>query len=357
MVLVMMGEGEATVDGKRMSGAEALRQAAIAPITLQAKEGLALINGTHVMTALGVQAVHDATDLLKTAQIASTMSLEALRGTDRPFTEKMHLIRPYPGQLACARNIRLLLEGSEILHAPRDRQHVQDAYTLRCMPQVYGASRDAIDYVRQVILTELNAVTDNPLIFAEDGEVISGGNFHGQPLALALDFLGIAVAEIGDISERTIDRLVNPHYSELPPFLVKKEGLNSGFMITQYTAAALVSENKVLAHPASVDSIPTSAGQEDHVSMGTIAARKASAIVRNVERIIAIEFLCATQGLEFHRPLRPGRGVQRAYEVIRESIPPLEEDRPLYTDLEQMIGLVQQRRVLQAVEEVVGPLQ
>lgn len=357
LTLVMMGEGEATIQGKRMRGAEALRQAAIPPLTLQAKEGLALINGTQVMTALGVQAVHDAEDLLKTAQIASAMSLEALRGTDRPFTEKMHLLRPYPGQLACAQNIRLLLEGSEILSTPRNRLQVQDAYTLRCTPQVYGASRDAIHYVRQVLTIELNAVTDNPLIFPEDREVISGGNFHGQPLALALDFLGIAVAEIGDIAERTIDRLVNPHYSDLPPFLVKKEGLNSGFMITQYTAAALVSENKVLAHPASVDSIPTSAGQEDHVSMGTIAARKARTIVRNVEQIIAIEFLCASQALEFHHPLRPGKGVQRAYEVIREHIPPLEEDRPLSTDLEKMVGLVKHRTVLQAVEEVVGPLQ
>ncbi len=356
LTLVLMGEGETWLDGTRMDGILALERLGLTPLTLQAKEGLALINGTHVMAGIGALLVHDAENLLKAAQIAGAMSLEALKGTDKPFREKIHLLRPHRGQVQVARNMRLLIQDSDLIRAPDDYSRVQDAYTLRCIPQVYGATKDALAYVRGVIETELNAATDNPLVFPEDEESISAGNFHGQPIALALDFLGIAMAELGDIAERTIDRLVNPHYSQLPAFLTGRSGINSGFMITQYTAAALVSENKVLAHPASVDSIPTSGGQEDHVSMGTISACKAEGIIRNVEHIIAIELLCAAQALDFHRPLQAGRATRAAHALIRSHIPELIEDRPLQRDLAQAVALVKSRELLKAVEDEIGPM-
>ncbi len=355
--LVMIGEGEAFDDDERIDGADALRRANIEPLRLKAKEGLALLNGTQMMTAIGVLTLLDADVFLKAAQIASAASLEALKGTTRAFDERMQLIRPHPGSIACAANIRHITANSAIIASHKNCEKVQDAYTLRCMPQVYGASCDAMKYVRSVLKTELNAATDNPLIFDESGESISGGNFHGQPLALALDFLGIALAEIGDISERTIDRLNNPHVSGLPPFLTDRSGLCSGYMIAQYTAAALVSENKSLAHPASVDSIPTSAGQEDHVSMGSIAARSAYEILRNVEQIIAIELLCASQGIDFQKPLRPGVGTNAAYRLIRDHVPHLDRDRTLYRDIETVARLVETGEVVRVVEDAVGPLQ
>jgi histidine ammonia-lyase len=353
---VLTGEGECVVQGKREPSDKALRQAGIEPISLQAKEGLALINGTQVMAALGCLVTTEASLLMKNAQIAGAMSLEALKGTSKAFDEKVHLVRPHPGQLRCASNMRKLVADSEIIASHRNCDKVQDAYTLRCIPQVYGPILETIDYARKVLEVEINSATDNPLIFPEAEEVISGCNFHGEPLAFVMDYLGIALAEIGDISERTIDRLVNPHVSGLPPFLAHDSGLNSGFMISQYTAASLVSENKILAHPASVDSIPTSAGQEDHVSMGTIAARHAWDILHNVEYVLSIEMLTAAQGIDFH-PLQPGKGTAIAHRVIRKHIPHVDQDRPLYKDIEAVQKLVESGKIVEAVEQVIGTLE
>ena len=356
LALVLVGEGECLVDGKPVASAGILAEAGIEPITLAAKEGLALINGTQVMAALGCLLVAQATSLIKSAQIAGGMSLEALRGTDKVFDEKIHATRPHAGQVRCAANMRRIVAGSGIIASHTDCEKVQDAYTLRCIPQVYGAVMDTLAYVEEVMAVEINSATDNPLVFADQGEVISCGNFHGEPLAFATDFLGIALAEIANIIERTIDRLVNPHLSGLPPFLVAKSGLNSGFMISQYTAAALVSENKVLAHPASVDSIPTSAGQEDHVSMGTISARHAQQIVRNVQHVIAIELLCAAQGIDYH-DAPCAAGTAAAHEVIRTHVPHLDDDRALYRDIETVRDLLASGEIVSAVEQRIGPLE
>lgn len=356
LALFMMGEGEGFVDGLRRPAKAVLEQKGLPPLRLQAKEGLGLINGTQMMAAIGCLVVSQAGVLLKNAQIAGSMSLEALKGTARAFDEKVHALRPHPGQVRIARNLRRLIEGSEIIASHKNCEKVQDAYTLRCMPQVLGPIADIIGYASKVLTIEINAATDNPLIFADEGEVISGGNFHGQPLAFIMDYLGIALSEIADISERTIDRLVNPYVSGLPPFLAPDSGLNSGFMITQYTAAALVSENKVLAHPASVDSIPTSAGQEDHVSMGSISARKAASIMQNVEYVLAIEMLCAAQGIDFHA-YTPGRGTRAAHRFIRQHVDFMEKDRILYPDIEKVRQLVVDGAIVKEVEEVIGNLE
>jgi len=355
LALVLIGEGQCLIDDRRIPAADALASAGLRPITLAAKEGLALINGTQVMAAFGCLLIAEARRLVQNAQIAGAMSLEALHGTDRVFDARIHASRPHPGQVRCAATMRRLVAGSDIIAAHVNCEKVQDPYTLRCIPQVYGAVIDTIDAAARVIDIEINAATDNPLVFAETGEVISCGNFHGEPLAFAADYLGIALAEIADIIERTIDRLVNPHLSGLPPFLVAKSGLNSGFMISQYTAAALVSENKVLAHPASVDSIPTSAGQEDHVSMGTIAARHAEQIIRNVRNVIAIELLCATQGIDFHEEA-PGSATGAAYDLIRRHVPHVADDRALHHDIEIVYDLLATGAIVQAVEERIGPL-
>ena len=338
LVLPMIGLGEAEFRGRTLSGAEALRRAKLAPVTLEAKDGLALVNGTAFMAGIGALSVHDAHALLHDAQIAGAMSLEALMGTDHAFIPIVGKLRPHPGQISVAKNLRALTRGSRIMASHRDpaaHDHgprVQDAYSLRCMPQVLGASVDAIEYARRVVEVELNSATDNPLIVPGEGS-LSAGNFHGQPLALALDFLAIAVAEAANIAERRIDRLVNPHVSEMKAFLVESGGLNSGFMVAQYTAAALVSENKVLAHPASVDSIPTSANQEDHVSMGMTSAWKARRIIGNAQNVLAIEYMCAAQALDFRRPLRPGRGSSAAYDVVRSRVRRLTSDRVLAPDV------------------------
>ena len=332
-----------------------LAGAGLAPLTLGPKEGLALINGTQVMTSFGCLIADRASLLLKNAQIAGAMSLEALMGTSKAFDAKIHATRPHPGQVRCAERMRRIVADSDIIASHEDCEAVQDAYTLRCIPQVYGAVLDVIDNARKVLSVEINSANDNPLIFADEGEVISGGNFHGEPLAFAMDFLGIALSEIANISERTVDRLVNPHLSGLPPFLVEKSGFNSGFMISQYTAAALVSENKVLAHPSSVDSIPTSAGQEDHVSMGATAARHAWKIIKNVESVVSIEMLCAAQGIDFWEH-RPGAGTRIAHALIRESVPHLDDDRVLYRDIETIRDLVISGSLVEAVEQEVGPL-
>jgi histidine ammonia-lyase len=354
MVLVLIGEGQAFFKDDIISGSAAMKRAKISPVTLEAKEGVALINGTQPMTSVGALACHDSLNLLRDACLAGAMSLEAHRGTRTAFDDKIHAVRPHEGQHDVAKALRLILDDSEINQSHVDCGTVQDAYSLRCMPQVLGASLDTIRYVRSVLETEINSATDNPLVFAEDGSVLSGGNFHGQPIALVMDFLGIAVAEIANISERRINRLVNTHLSGLPPFLTTEGGLESGMMIAQYTAAALVSENKILAHPASVDSIPTSADQEDHVSMGTIAARKARQIIENVQNVIAIEYMCAAQGIDLLSPLKPSPAILKAFDIIRKDVPKLEDDRPLHTDIGQIRELMGSRSIVSAAEEVIG---
>jgi histidine ammonia-lyase len=311
-----------------------------------------------MMTAYLCSALHRAHSAVKQFDIAGAMSLETLLGTDKACSPALHRVRPHEGQQTVARNILRLIEGSELRESHRHGHDVvQDAYSLRCMPQVHGASRDAIQYVTSAVTTEINSATDNPLIFAEAGELIEGGNFHGQPMALAADFLGIALSELANISERRIERMVNGKLSGLPRFLATKGGLHSGMMIAQYTAAALVSENKILAHPASVDSIPTSANQEDHNSMGSIAARKAYTILENIEHVLAIELLTACQAADFHAPKRLGRGTTAAHTVVRSNVPRLEDDRFLHKDLATAVELVRSNRILEAVEHEIGLLE
>jgi len=354
--LVLIGEGEAFVDGVRMPGAKALAAKDIEPLELGAGEGLALINGTQFMLALGCLALYDALNLCKHADIAASMSLETLMGTRAAFDPRIHNARPHLGQMKAASDMMKITQDSEIISSHRDCSRIQDAYTLRCSPQVHGASWDAFNYVDRVIRVEMNASTENPLIFPESGEFLSGGNFHGQPLALACDFLGIAIAELANISERRVERLVNPQLSGLPAFLVKDTGLNSGFMIAQYVAASLVSENKVLAHPASVDSIPTSANKEDHVSMGAIAARKCRDIVENTEQVIAIELLCGAQAIDMFTNLKAGKGTMAAYETIRSKVPCMTKDRFLAADIAAVRTLLHSGRIVKAVEDAVGKL-
>jgi histidine ammonia-lyase len=356
LALVLIGKGEAFLGEERMSGAQALAAAGLHPIALDAGEGLALTNGTQVMAAITGIAASDALRLAKTADIACSISLEVLMGTNVEFDRRIHAARPHPGQVAAADNMLRITQESAIMSSHRDCGRIQDAYTLRCSPQVHGASRDAIDHVRRVLEVELDSSTTNPLIFPEDGDFLLGGNFHGQPLALSADFLCIAAAELADISERRIERLVNPQLSGLPAFLVNDSGLNSGFMIAQYTAAALVSENKVLSHPASVDSIPTSANKEDHVSMGTIAARKCRSVIENVEAVLAIELLCGCQAVDLLTRGNPGRGTHEAYKACREKIPLLDRDRELSRDIDAMRELVRSGEIIRRVEEAVGPL-
>ncbi|MER3522898.1 MAG: histidine ammonia-lyase [Ignavibacteria bacterium] len=342
MAAVMIGEGEAIYKGQRMTGAAALNAARIHRVALEAKEGIALNNGTQAMTALGVLALHDAERLADAADVAAAMSCEAVKGKGTPFRAEVHATRPHPGQVLSARNIRTMMQGSTLTDSVDDDtlEKVQDSYAIRCAAQVHGASRDALAYVRRVLETEINAATDNPLIFPEKNTAASAGNFHGQPIALAMDFLALAVAELGSISERRIAKLMDRHHNiGLPAFLSPAPGLHSGLMILQYTAAALVSENKVLIHPASGDSIPTSANQEDHVSMGTIAARQAVHVIQNVRRVLAIELICAAQALDF-RSSAPGRGTRRAHTIVRQHVAPLDGDRNLSHDVERMAELV-----------------
>lgn len=355
MALPIIGEGKVEYQGGVMSGAEAFKRAGLTPIKLAAKEGLALTNGTTIMTAVGVLQTLRAERYSQTADIAGCLSLEALNGTDLAFDERIHALRPYPRQMECAGNMRSLLKDSEFT-----REHaslnVQDAYTLRCIPQVHGAVRDAIAYARWVFEIELNAVTDNPLIFIDDKEeitVLSGGNFHGEPLAIAMDYLAFSVAELGNISERRIMRLTDEcsNKNVLPAFLTNEGGLNSGFMILQYTAAALATENKVFAHPASVDTIPTSANVEDHVSMGATAAIKLRSVLDNVERILAIELMSAAQGIDFRRQVigaekKLGMGTRGVYALIRQHIPFIESDTVMYEYMESMRQLVAAGKVL-----------
>jgi histidine ammonia-lyase len=357
LALPLVGEGEAWVDGMRLDGADALRAVGLEPIRLASKEGLSLVNGTQFMTSMAAMGIVRARRLAATADIACALSLEALQGSRTSFAPAVHRSRPLKGQQASAENVWRLLDGSAIIESHRWCDKVQDAYALRCAPQVHGACRDLLDYVQATVDVELNAATDNPLVLLEEGEIVSAGNFHGQPLAFALDALAMAVSELASISERRIERLVNPSLSDgLPPFLVEEGGLNSGFMIPQYVAAALVSENKVLAHPASVDSIPTSAGQEDHVSMGNAAGLKALRVLDNVERTLAIELLAGAQGVEFLAPLLPGEGVRVTHGFVRSHSARLVEDRSLSQDIERVALAIREGEVVEAVEGVVGAL-
>ncbi|MFW6078348.1 MAG: histidine ammonia-lyase [Gemmatimonadota bacterium] len=342
LALVLIGEGEAVHGGERVGGGEALRRAGLDPLTLEAKEGLALNNGTQVQTGIGALALRAAERAVETAEVAGAMSLEAMRGTPDAFDEAIQRARPHPGQAESASRLRSLLEASEIRESHRHGDpRVQDAYSLRCMPQVHGAARHALGYARGVLEVEINSATDNPLIFAEEERVVSGGNFHGQPVAQALDVLAMACADLGGIAERRLARLTDPALSDgLPAFLTPEPGVNSGMMLVQIAAAALVNELKLRAQPASVDTIPTDANKEDHVAMGVASARKAREAVRLLESVLALELLAAAQALEFHRPLRPGRGVERAYERVRSRVAPLERDREMAPEIRAVEALV-----------------
>jgi histidine ammonia-lyase len=358
LALPLIGEGEAWVDGRRLPGAEALAGAGLEPVRLQAKEGLSLVNGTQFMAAFGALGLVRAQRLAKTADLACALSLEALQGSRTSFLPQVQAARPLKGQAASAANVLHLLEDSAINEAHRWCDKVQDAYSLRCAPQVHGASRDLLAYVAYTVETELNSATDNPLVLVEDELLVSNGNFHGQPLSFALDALCMAAAEIADIGERRVERLVNPSLSGgLPAFLTGDGGLNSGFMIPQYVAASLVSENKVLSHPATVDSIPTSAGQEDHVAMGNAAGLKAWQVLANAERVLAIELLAGAQGVEFLAPLQPGAGVRATRRFVRSLSPRLRDDRALSGDIEAVASAIRDGSLVEAVEAEVGALQ
>jgi len=365
LALAMIGEGEAAFTERDEQPAyrdarAVLAEAGIEPVVLEAKEGLALINGTQLMAALGTLALLDAERLCVAADVAGAMSLEALKGSARPFDARLQAARPHPGQATVANNFRALLADSEIMESHKDCGRVQDAYSLRCIPQVHGATRDALGFVRAVLAREINSVTDNPSVFlTESGaDLVSGGNFHGQPLALALDFAAIACAELANVSERRVEQLVNPALSTgLTPFLAAgSSGLHSGFMIAQVASASLVSENKILCHPASVDSIPSSAGKEDHVSMGSVSALKLGRVIANVRRALAIEIMTAAAGLDQRKPLSPSRGVGAALAKVRAHIAPMTEDRPLYRDIEAAADLVADRSLAAAAEAAIGPL-
>jgi len=337
-----IGEGEAFFQGERMPSALALQRAQITPLELEVKEGLALLNGTQAMGAVGALVLHRAERLIRLADVSGAMTLEALRGTPVAFDERIHAVRPHPTQIEVASHLRQLLMDSEIRksHLNNDPR-VQDAYSLRCMPQVHGAIRSALQHAREAVEIESGSATDNPLVFADTGEVLSGGNFHGAPVALVLDYAAIAVTDLMSITERRIDRLVNPDSNEgLPPFLTAQPGISSGFMMLQVTAVALLNEAKVLSHPASVDNVPTDGGKEDHVSMGMTAAVKMRSIADLAEMATAIELLTAAQALEFRLPLNPGRGVKKAYNIVRGSVPPTESDRSMSKDIEKIVDLI-----------------
>lgn len=360
LALVLTGEGEALYEGVMLLGREALDKAGIAPLVLEAKEGLALINGTQYMAALGVLSVREAQRLCTIADIAGAMSLEAQKGSARPFDARVIAVRPHPGPMVVAENLRTLLRDSPIMESHTNCGKVQDAYSFRCMPQVHGATRDALAWVSDMLTREINSVTDNPLVFLDEqggAELISGGNFHGQPLALALDLAAMAIAELANISERRVEQLVNPALSSgLSPFLARDSGLHSGFMIAQVAAASLVSENKVLCHPASVDSIPSSAGKEDHVSMGSISARKLTQIIDNVTRGLAIEVMTAAAGVDQRLPLVPSVGVRAAVASVRTKVAAFDDDRPLYQDIAAVGALIASGALREACEGAVGAL-
>lgn len=356
VALALIGEGEVEYQGKIMRSDFAIGQIGKTPAKLGAKDGLALINGTSVMLALGSLALVEAKRIVKHADIISCLTLDAVRGTATAFDERISFLKPQPGQVDVSKNLLKLIKGSEIVHSHPEDGKVQDPYSLRCIPQVHGACRQTIRHAEEVLNIELNSVTDNPLVFIETGDVISGGNFHGEALALCMDYLAMGLSEICNIAERRVEKMMNPHFSDLPAFLVKDSGLNSGLMIAHVTMAALASENKYLCHPASVDSIPTSTDKEDHVSMGVTSGRKLHEVVENVQHGLAIELLCNTQGLEFLRPLKTSPSLERVYSVIRRHVQPITQDRTFHQDIAKITQLLQSDELINEVEAVTGPL-
>lgn len=356
IALALIGEGDVEFEGKVVRSDFALHQVGLHPAQLGPKDGLALINGTSVMLALGALAFVDAEKIMKQADVISCLTLDAVRGTASAFDLRISKLKPQPGQLAVSENLLKIIAGSEIIHSHPEDGKVQDPYSLRCIPQVHGACRQTLRHAYEVLETELNSVTDNPLVFSETGDVVSGGNFHGEALALVLDYLAMGVSEIGNIAERRVEKMMNPHFSDLPAFLTKNSGLNSGLMIAHVTMAALASENKGLCHPASVDSIPTSTDKEDHVSMGVTAGRKLHEVIRNVQHCLAIELLCNTQGLEFLRPLKTSPALERIITLVRKHVAPIQDDRVFHKDIEWLTRLIQNGEILTEAEHVTGPL-
>lgn len=359
LALPLIGEGELDDGTQRGPAAQLLREHGLGPLDLEPKEGLSLLNGTEGMLVFGILGLDLATTLAATADIACALSVEALLATDRPFQPAIHELRPHPGQIASAANLAKLLEGSEIVASHRDSPHaVQDAYSLRCAPQVHGSVRDILTYARRILEIEIGAVVDNPIVLPDTGEVVSGGNFHGQPLGFALDFMTAGATELGSISERRTDRILDPHRSAgLPPFLATDAGVNSGYMLSQYTAAALVGENRVLSHPASVESIPTSGSQEDHVSMGWGAGRKLTQVLENTVNVLAVEVLCAVEGIGHRAPLTPAEGSLAVVDTVRAVVPPLGEDRIVADDLRKVANLIRTGELVRAAGMAVGELQ
>jgi histidine ammonia-lyase len=348
---VLLGEGEAFFQGERLPGGEVLKRAGMKPIKLAPKEGLSLINGTQQMTALGALTLLQAEELIDLADLIASCSLEGVLGSPRAYSAWVQETRPFPGQIESAKKLRAFMEDSEIYQSHLHCDRVQDPYSFRCVPQIHGAVRDLLGFVRRTLSIEMNAATDNPLIHPDSGELVSNGNFHGQPVAFALDILGMALSEISSLSERRMAKLIDPGFSELPAFLVRNEGLNSGFMMTQVTAASLVSENKLLTHPGSTDSIPTNNEKEDHVSMGPLCARKAKMILRNSQTVLAIEALAGCQALEFRKPLKPGKGPQALCRIIREQVAPLERDRYLHPDIEKITRSIDDGSLYRRIKE------
>jgi histidine ammonia-lyase len=356
VALALIGEGEVEYEGKVVRSDFAIHQANLVIAKLGPKDGLALINGTSVMLALGCLALVDAKRIVKQADIISCLTLDAVRGTASAFDERISILKPQPGQLDVSRNLLKIIKGSEIINSHKEDGKVQDPYSLRCIPQVHGACRQTLRHAEEVLEIELNSVTDNPLVFVETGDVISGGNFHGEALALMMDYLAMGMAEICSIAERRVEKMMNPSFSDLPAFLTKNSGLNSGLMIAHVTMAALASENKYLCHPASVDSIPTSTDKEDHVSMGVTSGRKLHEVINNVQHGLAIELLCNTQGLEFLRPMKTSPAIEKVVTLVRKHVLPIEEDRVFHKDIEYLTRLIQTDEIVREVEAVIGPL-
>ena len=356
IALALIGEGEVEFKGQIVNSDIAIKTLGRAPAILGPKDGLALINGTACMAALGALAVFETRRIMKLADICATLTMDGVRGTDKAYNPKITMLKPHPGQIASMENLNRLVVGSKLKDSHPDCGKVQDPYSLRCVPQVHGACRQTLIHAEDVINTELNAVTDNPLIFVESGEVISGGNFHGEALALVMDYLAMGVAEICNISERRIEKMMNPSFSDLPAFLTKNSGLNSGLMIAHVTAAALVSENKYLCHPASVDSVPTSTDKEDHVSMGVTAGRKLHEVIENAKSVLAIELLCNTQALDLQRPQTSSAPLEAVYSLVRKTVPTIEEDRIFYKDINNIIKVINSGEVIIAVESKIGAL-
>lgn len=354
--LALIGEGEVEFEGKIVRSDFAIHHIGKTVAVLGPKDGLALINGTSVMLALGCLALVEAKKLVKQADIIACLTLDAVRGTASAFDARISMLKPQPGQVDVSNNLLSIIKGSEIVNSHKEDGKVQDPYSLRCIPQVHGACRQTLRHTEEVLAIELNSVTDNPLVFVDTGDVISGGNFHGEALALTMDYLAMGLAEICNIAERRVEKMMNPHFSDLPAFLTKNSGLNSGLMIAHVTMAALASENKYLCHPASVDSIPTSTDKEDHVSMGVTSGRKLHEVVSNVQHCLAIELLCNTQGLEFLRPMKTSPALEKVYTLVRKHVEPIEEDRIFHKDIENLTRLVKTEEIIKEVETVTGVL-